>query len=61
MLKGTSNAKSELTVIEMGHSFVSTLGAFRYETCQHFYLAMYGAMNYSLLIPNFVAFYAKTE
>ena len=38
---------------------MSTLCAIRYETCQHFNIAMYGVMNYSLLMPNKVAFYAK--
>ena len=38
---------------------MSTLGSIRFETCQHFFIAMYGVMNYSLLMSNLVAFYAK--
>ena len=39
--------------------FVSTLCAIRDETCQHFIIAMYGVMNYSLLMSKLVAFYAQ--
>ena len=38
---------------------MSTLCVARIETCQHFIITMYGVMNYSLLMPNLVAFYAK--
>ena len=45
-LMETSNAKSEPCSI-------------RYETYQYFMIAMYGVMNYSLFMPNLVAFYAN--
>ena len=38
---------------------MSTLCAIRYGSCQLFYHAVFGVMNYSLLMPNLVAFYAK--
>ena len=38
---------------------MSTLRDIRYDTCQHFIIAIYGAMDYFLLKSNLVAFYAK--
>ena len=38
---------------------MSMLCALRYETCQHFIIAMYGVTNYSLLMPNLVTVDAK--
>ena len=52
--EGISNAKSELVLLEWTPGL-----CLRFEACQHFIIAMYGYMNYSLLMPNLLAFYAK--
>ena len=35
------------------------LCAIRYEVCQHFIIAKYGVINYSLLMQTLVTFYSK--
>ena len=40
---------------------MSKICAIRYETVNTFIIGMYSDMKYSLLIPNFVTFYAKLD
>ena len=59
ILKETSNAKSELVLLEWTPRSRQPFVLNDIRLVNIFIIAMYGIMNYSLLMPNLVAFYAK--
>ena len=59
ILKETSNAKSELLVIEWTPRLCLCFVLFHMRLVNIYIIAINGVMNYSLLRPNVVAFYAK--
>ena len=59
ILKETSNAKSELVLLEWTSRSRQPFVLNDIRLVNIFIIALYGIMNYSLLMPNLVAFYAK--
>ena len=59
ILKETSNAKSGLMLLIWPHVFFLRFVLYDMRLVNAFIITMYGVMNYSLLMPNLVAFYAK--
>ena len=59
ILKETSNAKSELVLLELTPGLCQCFVLYDMRLVNTFITAMYGVMNCSLLMPVLVAFYAK--
>ena len=59
ILKETSNAKSELVLLEWIPCLYLCFVVYDMRPVNTFFIAMYGVINYMLLTPNMVAFYAK--
>ena len=57
ILKETFNAKSELVLMEWTPRLFLSFVLYDIRLVNTFIIAMYGVMNYSLLMPNLVAFY----
>ena len=58
-LKGNSNVKSELVLLEWIPRLYQRFVLNDMRLINTFIIAMYGAMNYSLLMPNLLTFYAR--
>ena len=59
VLKKTSNAKSELVLLEMTPRLCLPFVLNDMRLINTYIITQYGVMNYSSLMPNLVAFYAK--
>ena len=59
ILKKTSNAKSELVLLEWTFHLCLRFVLYDMRLVNSFIIAIYGVIDYSLLMPTVVAFYAK--
>ena len=59
ILKESSNARSERVLLEWTLRLCLRLVRYDMRLVNNFIIAMYGIMNYLLLLPTLVAFYAK--
>ena len=59
ILKETSNAKSELVLLEWTPRLCLLFVLYNMRLVSTFIIAMYGVMNNLLLVPNLIACYAK--
>ena len=59
ILKESSNAKSERVLLEWTLRLCLRLVRYDMRLVNNFIIAMYGIMNYLMLLPTLVAFYAK--
>ena len=59
ILKETSNAKSEFVLLEWTPRLCPCFMLYDMRLVNTFIIAMYGVINYALLMPNVIVFYAK--